>query len=222
MNTLQIQYGIWERRYPQSFTEGWQHSQTPCILSPPVMKLLTSIGLAIFFLLKQVKDKGRRQYDGEEEDQPRVVRYYLQGRTEALHNVSSVLEKKHNNFPWNVIFIVIGWDILRLIILGIEIQPLYSMEPYYTGWFIQNSSENFTRISVWTGLVMKNAVFWGVVPCRCSRLNRRFGGLYRLHLQGRKIRERRTSVSSFIVTAVKTSNLTGLVMFLFWTMQDNL
>jgi hypothetical protein len=42
---------------------------------------------------------------------------------------------------------------------------------------------------------MKNAVFWGVAPCRCSRFNRRFGGSYRLHLQGRKIRERRTSVS---------------------------
>jgi hypothetical protein len=28
-----------------------------------------------------------------------------------------------------------------------------------------------------------------VAPCRCSGLNRRFGGSYRLHLQGRKIRE---------------------------------
>jgi hypothetical protein len=42
---------------------------------------------------------------------------------------------------------------------------------------------------------MKNAVFWGVAPCRCGRLDRRFGGSYLLHLQGRKIRERRTSVS---------------------------
>jgi hypothetical protein len=29
---------------------------------------------------------------------------------------------------------------------------------------------------------MKNAVFWGVAPCRCGRLNRRFGGSYRLQL----------------------------------------
>jgi hypothetical protein len=72
---------------------------------------------------------------------------------------------------------------------------------------------------------MKNAVFWGVAPCRCGLLNRRFGGSYRHHLQGRKIRERRTSVSRFnrphlhgatpqktaffIVTAVKTSNPTS-------------
>jgi hypothetical protein len=35
----------------------------------------------------------------------------------------------------------------------------------------------------------KNAVFWDVALCR-SYVNRRFGGKYRLHLQGRKIRER--------------------------------
>jgi hypothetical protein len=26
---------------------------------------------------------------------------------------------------------------------------------------------------------MKNAVLWGVAPCRCGRLNRLFGGSYR-------------------------------------------
>jgi hypothetical protein len=36
---------------------------------------------------------------------------------------------------------------------------------------------------------MKNAVFWDVAPCS-SCVNRRFGGTYRLYLQGRKIRER--------------------------------
>jgi hypothetical protein len=33
---------------------------------------------------------------------------------------------------------------------------------------------------------LKNAVFWDVTPYR-SCVNRRFGGTYRLHLQGRKI-----------------------------------
>jgi hypothetical protein len=42
---------------------------------------------------------------------------------------------------------------------------------------------------------MKNAVFWDVVSCR-SCVNRRFGGTYRLHLQGRKICERETSVDA--------------------------
>jgi hypothetical protein len=41
---------------------------------------------------------------------------------------------------------------------------------------------------------MKNAVFWDVTQCR-SCVKRRFGGTYRLHLQGRKISERGTSVS---------------------------
>jgi hypothetical protein len=72
---------------------------------------------------------------------------------------------------------------------------------------------------------MKNAVFWDVTPCR-SCVNRRFGGTYRFHLQGRKIRELGSSVppkrrptqalhgatsqktAFFIVTVVKTSNLT--------------
>jgi hypothetical protein len=35
---------------------------------------------------------------------------------------------------------------------------------------------------------MKNVIFWDVAPCR-SCVTRRFGGTYRLHLQGRKIRE---------------------------------
>jgi hypothetical protein len=35
---------------------------------------------------------------------------------------------------------------------------------------------------------MKNAVLWDVAPYR-SCVNRRFGGTYRLHLQGRKILE---------------------------------
>jgi hypothetical protein len=39
----------------------------------------------------------------------------------------------------------------------------------------------------------KNAVFWDVVPCR-SCVNRRFEGMYILHLEGRKIRERGSSL----------------------------
>jgi hypothetical protein len=46
---------------------------------------------------------------------------------------------------------------------------------------------------------MKNAVFWDVAPCR-SCVNRRFGATYRLQLQGRKIRDRGTSVSRWLQT----------------------
>jgi hypothetical protein len=41
---------------------------------------------------------------------------------------------------------------------------------------------------------LKNVVFWDVALCR-SCVNRRFGGTYRLHLQGRKIREKSSETS---------------------------
>jgi hypothetical protein len=43
----------------------------------------------------------------------------------------------------------------------------------------------FVRSEVFTEVTMKNAVFWDAGPCR-SCVNRRFGGTYRLHLQGKK------------------------------------
>jgi hypothetical protein len=46
-------------------------------------------------------------------------------------------------------------------------------------------------------VTIKNAIFWGVMPCR-SCLNRRFGGKYRLHLHGRIIRERGTGVGRWL------------------------
>jgi hypothetical protein len=44
------------------------------------------------------------------------------------------------------------------------------------------------RFEVFTAVTMKNAVFWDLGPCR-SCMNRRFGGMYHLHLHGRKIRD---------------------------------
>jgi hypothetical protein len=48
-------------------------------------------------------------------------------------------------------------------------------------------------------MTMKNAVFWDVAPCS-PFVNRRFGGTYRLHLQGRKICERGTSMNRWLQT----------------------
>jgi hypothetical protein len=44
---------------------------------------------------------------------------------------------------------------------------------------------------------MKNAVFWDVTLCK-SCVNKCFGGTYRLHFQGRKIRERGTSLRRYL------------------------
>jgi hypothetical protein len=54
-----------------------------------------------------------------------------------------------------------------------------------------------SRSDVLTAVTMKNVVLWDVVPCR-SCVNRRLGETYRLHLQGRKIGERGTSVSRWL------------------------
>jgi hypothetical protein len=64
------------------------------------------------------------------------------------------------------------------------------------GWRTQTWQYN-VRFEVFTAVTMKNAVFWDVAPCT-SCVNRRFGGKYRLHLHGRKIRERGTSVSRWL------------------------
>jgi hypothetical protein len=42
---------------------------------------------------------------------------------------------------------------------------------------------------------MENAIFWDVALC-ISYVKRRFGGTYRLHLQGTKIRERETNAAT--------------------------
>jgi hypothetical protein len=54
----------------------------------------------------------------------------------------------------------------------------------------------------------KNAVFCYVAPCR-SCVNRRFGGMYRLHLQDRTIRERGTSASMWLQTESPVENSVG-------------
>jgi hypothetical protein len=48
-----------------------------------------------------------------------------------------------------------------------------------------NLDNILTRFEVFTAVTMKKAVFWDVAPFRYG-VNRRFGGTYRLHLQGRR------------------------------------
>jgi hypothetical protein len=84
-----------------------------------------------------------------------------------------------------------------------------------------NSAWETEKISTFqpTGVkvLMKNGVFWVVTPCGSCK-NRRFGGTWRLLHQGEKNPKRRflqephgvttQKTPFFIVTAVKTSNLT--------------
>jgi hypothetical protein len=52
--------------------------------------------------------------------------------------------------------------------------------------FREQTIKIFVRCEVFTAVTMKIAVFWDVAPCRHC-VNRRFGGTYRLHLQGRNL-----------------------------------
>jgi hypothetical protein len=49
---------------------------------------------------------------------------------------------------------------------------------------------------------MKRTIFWSITPCSPLKMNRRFGGTYRLHLQVRRIsRARNQRESSWQVTS---------------------
>jgi hypothetical protein len=49
------------------------------------------------------------------------------------------------------------------------------------------STYNFiVGFEILTAVVMKSTIFWDITPCSPLSVNRRFGGTYRLHLQGRK------------------------------------
>jgi hypothetical protein len=65
---------------------------------------------------------------------------------------------------------------------------------------------SIVRFEVFTAVTIKNAVFWDVAPCRSCKLNRCFGGTYRLHLQGRKIHEQGTSVSRWLQSKPPVEN----------------
>jgi hypothetical protein len=63
--------------------------------------------------------------------------------------------------------------------------------PFKTfGWIPQTGNEKYSRnvgFEVFTAVVMKSIIFWDMTPCSPFSCTRRFGGTYRLHLQGRRI-----------------------------------
>jgi hypothetical protein len=70
-----------------------------------------------------------------------------------------------------------------------------SVPVIYVSLFILSSYLGLRK----TSLNTKNAVFMAIAPSRYC-VNLRFGGKYRLHLQGRKIHERGASVSRWLQT----------------------
>jgi hypothetical protein len=54
----------------------------------------------------------------------------------------------------------------------------------YSSSFCEHGNEQFEFL---TAVGKNNSVFWDITPCSSLLVKRRFGGIYRLHLQGRRI-----------------------------------
>jgi hypothetical protein len=55
------------------------------------------------------------------------------------------------------------------------------------------TKKQFVGFEVFTAVVMNSIIFCDMTPCSPLSFNRRFGGTYRLHLQGRRNRLSKTS-----------------------------
>jgi hypothetical protein len=44
--------------------------------------------------------------------------------------------------------------------------------------------KDYVQFEVFTAVVMKSSTFWDITPYSPLKVNRRFGRIYRLHLQG--------------------------------------
>jgi hypothetical protein len=57
---------------------------------------------------------------------------------------------------------------------------------------------SYVRFEVLIAVVMKSFIVWCITPCSLFKVNRCFGGIYRLHLQGRRISRARNQSQSMI------------------------
>jgi hypothetical protein len=89
---------------------------------------------------------------------------------------------------------------------------LVHCSPYFLFLVRRQQTKN---LKVLKRITQKNSVFWDVEPGR-SCVNRRFVGTYRLHLQGRKIRERGSSLSRWLSLLSSAHAGSSLAAFLPW------
>jgi hypothetical protein len=54
----------------------------------------------------------------------------------------------------------------------------------------------YEGFEVLTAVVTKSSIFWDITPCSPLKVKRRFGGTYRIHLQGRRISRARNQNES--------------------------
>jgi hypothetical protein len=73
---------------------------------------------------------------------------------------------------------------------------------------------NYKDFEVITAVVMKSSVFWDIPPCSPLKVDRRFGGTYRLYHQGRRMNQARNrrGNSSLLVTCFHAAFLFDLFL----------
>jgi hypothetical protein len=82
------------------------------------------------------------------------------------------------------------WHSVHLVLTDVSEEPIASIFRVEKSASEEPTWSGGSRLqSVWECMInAKNVVFWDVASCR-SCVNERFGGMYRLHLHGRKNRE---------------------------------
>jgi hypothetical protein len=62
---------------------------------------------------------------------------------------------------------------------------------------------------------MKRIIFWDMIPCSPFSFNRRFGGTYRLHLQGRRNKFSKPASKGLLNLFLATRLLAGFLIYFF-------
>jgi hypothetical protein len=76
------------------------------------------------------------------------------------------------------------WQQFPVIYTGVKLKLGFSIFCHFVGFVVLKA------------LVKESSVFSDVTPCSLLKVNRRFGGTYRLHLQGRRISQTRNQRES--------------------------
>jgi hypothetical protein len=114
----------------------------------------------------------------------------------GVHTLSNIATSERTNNPirkkdikkwlWCKIRFGAGnwvWEFLeRVKYSEAEFSGQVNLEEFY----LPRHNAVYVGFDIFTDLVMKRTIFWDVTPCSPLSVNRRFGGTYRFHLQGRK------------------------------------
>jgi hypothetical protein len=126
---------------------------------------------------------------------PQNVRNFLTSKVLASVEGLYCMESKvtlitHSLIIWVSILVTQGtslsypwlWQKLPHMPCEVHMQFPWFAPPFW----LSPSCSVFVGFEVLTTVVMKGINFWDITPCSPLSVNRRFGGIYRLHLQGRR------------------------------------